>query len=174
MCESLQSIFFLSLEKWFRLSQSPGKRILTILTCALIIHELPGGIQCGQSKPWTSLSPWTMKTVGWKQVGWLVGVVLAQSWTEPMERRVTGSVNIYDNPGTKYSVWLSQVLSRSTWNEWTHEGNHWDEEKQMHKRYKLKGRWGTVFKGWSEAALPPGRVEPLSSQLRVATDKSNK
>lgn len=27
-------------------------------------------------------------------------------WTESMKRRVTGSISIYDNPSTKYSVWL--------------------------------------------------------------------
>lgn len=39
-------------------------------------------------------------------MGWLIGMVLAWSWTECMQRRITGFICIHDDPNAKYSVWL--------------------------------------------------------------------
>lgn len=42
--------------------------------------------------------------ISWeKKDGLAFGVVLGWSWVEHMERKVIGSISIYDNPTTKYS-----------------------------------------------------------------------
>ena len=42
----------------------------------------------------------------WEKTGGLAyEMVLAQSWAEHVERKVTGSISLHDNLNTKYKIW---------------------------------------------------------------------